>query len=354
MDFHIGNCMIGDNHPTFIIAEMSANHGHSIDRAIEIIRSADRAGADAVKLQTYTADTITLKSSKKDFLLSKDSPWVEHNTLWDLYNEAYTPWEWHGALFEEARHLGLEIFSSPFDHTAVDFLEQFDPPAYKIASPEITDIPLIEKVAATGKPIIISTGLANFADIELVVERLKNKGLRNIALLKCTTAYPAPVNEMNLLTIKDMKQRFGVASGLSDHSVGSAVPTAAVALGANLIEKHFRLHGGEDSVDSFFSMDENDFRKMVSDVRTVEQAIGKVNYDISSSSSKNLNGRRSLYVVKPIKLGEAFTEDNIRSIRPAGGLHPKYYDEILKGIASKALEVGDRLSWDVVKQERSS
>ena len=249
MEFSIGRRIVGDGHPTFIVAEMSANHGHSLEQAIEVIRAAHRAGADAIKLQTYTADTITLKSSKEDFLINKDSPWAEHKTLWDLYNQAYTPWEWHGQLFEEASSLGLEIFSSPFDHSAVDFLQQFDPPAYKIASPEITDIPLIEKVASTGKPVIISTGLANLDDIELAVNTLRDNGVNDIVLLKCTTAYPAPPDEANLLTIPDIKQRFNVLSGLSDHTLGSAVPIASVVLGASLVEKHFRLNDLDETVD---------------------------------------------------------------------------------------------------------
>ena len=348
MEFSIGNRVVGDGNPAFIVAEMSGNHSHSIDQAIEVIRAAHRAGADAIKLQTYTADTITLKSSKEDFLIEKSSPWVEHSTLWDLYNKAYTPWEWHGQLFEEARHLGLEIFSSPFDHSSVGFLEQFDPPAYKIASPEITDIPLIEKISSTGKPVIVSTGLADFDDIELVINTLRSKGVSDIILLKCTTAYPAPPEEANLSTIPDMSRRFGVVSGLSDHTLGSAVPVASVVLGASLIEKHFRLNNAEETVDSFFSMNESDFRQMIMDVRTAEQAIGKVSYDITDSARKSLRGRRSLYVAKPINAGEIFTEENIRSVRPAKGLHPKHYYDVLGRQANTDLQTGDRLSWEVI------
>jgi pseudaminic acid synthase len=349
MKINIGKHILGSGHPTFIVAEMSGNHGGSLDRAIDIVRSAKKVGADAIKLQTYTADTITLKSNLEDFSLPTDSPWNSHATLWDLYNEAHTPWEWHEEIFNEARRLGLEVFSSPFDLTAVDLLEDLDVSAYKIASPEITDIPLLEKVGQTGKPVIVSTGVADLNDIELALGTLRNAGASDLILLKCTTAYPAPIEESNLLTISDMVNRFGVLSGLSDHSMGSSAPIAAVALGASFIEKHFTLDDAEETVDSFFSSGEKEFEKMVKDIRLVEKALGHPSYDIAPSALPNLRGRRSLYVSASIKKGEIFTELNIKSVRPSFGLHPKHYKEVIGRHATCDLEMGERLSWDIIK-----
>ena len=349
MEIRIGKHILGPGHPAFIVAEMSGNHGGSMERALDIVRAAKRSGADAVKLQTYTADTITLNSSNKDFLIPSETPWADHSTLWELYNKAFTPWEWHEAIFREARNLGMEVFSSPFDESAVDFLEQLDVPAYKIASPEITHIPLLEKVARTGKPIIISTGIAEIADIELALATLRNAGTGEIIMLKCTTAYPAPMEESNLITINDMIVRFGVLSGLSDHSLGTVAPVVSVAFGASLIEKHFTLDDGQETVDSFFSSGEEEFSKMVHDIRLAEKAIGKVSYEIAPSAISNLLGRRSIYVSSFINAGHVIDSTNVKVVRPSFGLHPKYYREVLGCHAKCDLQVGDRLSWDVIE-----
>ena len=341
----IGKSLLGPGHPAFIVAEMSGNHGGRPQRALEIVRAAARAGADAVKLQTYTADTITLKSDGEDFRLTS-GPWAEHASLWDLYDRAHTPWDWHEPIFREARALGLEVFSSPFDESAVDLLERLDAPAYKIASPEITHIPLLRKVARTGKPVILSSGVATLEDLELALATLREHGARELVLLKCTTAYPAPPQETNLLTIADMERRFGVLSGLSDHSIGTAVPVAAVALGARMIEKHFTLDGGEETVDSFFSSGEQEFGRLVNDIRLVEQALGRVNYDITPSALPSLRGRRSLYIAAPVRAGEALSQGNVKCVRPSLGLHPRHLDEVLGRRAVRDLAAGERLRWE--------
>lgn len=349
MEIRIGKHILGPGHPTFIVAEMSGNHGGSLDRALEIVRSAKRAGADAIKLQTYTADTITLKSDREDFRILDGTPWADHSTLWDLYNKAHTPLDWHEAIFSEARGLDMEVFSSPFDESSVDLLERLEAPAYKIASPEITHIPLLEKVAHTGKPIIISTGIAELADIELALATLRYAGAHEIIILKCTTAYPAPPEESNLRTISDMITRFGVLSGLSDHTMGTVNAVASVALGACLIEKHFTLDDSNETVDSFFSSGEEEFTRMVHDIRLAERAIGQASYEITPSALPSLRGRRSLYVSAAIKAGDTFTESNIKSVRPSFGLHPKYYSEVIGRHAKRDLQAGDRLNWDVVE-----
>lgn len=349
MEFKIGNTLVGDNHPTFIVAEMSANHNGSLDEAIEIVRSAKRSGANAIKIQTYTANTITVNSNKEDFLISKDSPWNSHKTLWNLYDAAHTPWEWHHKIFNEAKRLGLEFFSSPFDNTAVDFLEELDVGAYKIASPEITNIPLIKKVAKTGKPIIISSGLSEFDDLDLAVKTLRQLKSENICILKCTTAYPSPVNEINLLTIPDIVKKFKVISGLSDHTLGSVAPIANTVLGGAIIEKHLVLDN-KNSVDSFFSLEETEFKKMVDDIRYIEQALGNVNYKVTKSASKSIKNRSSLYITKKIKKGDILSNDNIKAVRPGLGLHPKYLENIIGKIAVKDIDVGERLSWDLIKE----
>jgi pseudaminic acid synthase len=270
LEFKIGTRVLGPGRPAFVVAEISGNHGGDLDRALEIVRAAKRAGADAVKLQTYTADTITLDSCRDDFQLPGDSPWSNKGSLHQLYTTAHTPWEWHKELFAEAKRQDIVIFSSPFDESAVDLLEQLGVPAYKIASPEITHIPLIRRVAQTGKPVILSTGISALEDVELAVETLRKGGCRQIMVLKCTTAYPAPPEESNLRTIPDIVKRFGVLSGLSDHSLGSASAIAAVVLGGVLIEKHFTLDDHSETVDSFFSSGESDFRRMVLDIRQAE------------------------------------------------------------------------------------
>lgn len=350
IEISIGEHVLGNGHPTFIVAEMSGNHGGSLVRAKEIVRAAKNAGANAIKLQTYTADTITLKSDLEDFRMQSDSPWESHATLWELYDKAHTPWEWHEEIFYEARRLGLEVFSSPFDETAVDFLEDLKVQAYKIASPEITHIPLLEKVARTSKPVIISAGVANLEDIELALATLRNSGAKEIILLKCTTAYPAPLEETNLITISDMAKRFNVLVGLSDHTIGTVSAVASVALGANFIEKHFNLDDDQETVDSFFSSGEQEFKKLVQEIRYLEKAMGSQNYEITPSAIPNIRGRRSLYISKPIKSGDLLTDLNIKCVRPSFGLHPKYYKEIIGKRAKCDLGIGDRLSWDVIEE----
>lgn len=349
MKIHIGRHALGQGCPVFIVAEMSANHGGSIERALEIVRSAKRAGADAVKLQTYTADTITLKCDREDFRIPDSSPWGGYTTLWGLYNEAFTPWEWHKEIFSEARRLDMEVFSSPFDESSVDLLEELNVSAYKIASPEITHIPLLEKVARTGKPVIISTGIAELADIELALATLRASGAREIIMLKCTTAYPAPPEEGNLQTIADMASRFGVLPGLSDHTMGTVTAVASVALGTCLIEKHFTLQDGEETVDSFFSLGEKEFSSLVQDIRLTEKALGQVCYEVTPSAKSSMRGRRSLYVSAPIKAGEKISADNIKCVRPSFGMHPKFYKEVLGRRVSRDLQLGDRLSWEVIE-----
>ena len=336
----IGNLEINSDSKVFIIAELSANHNGSLDTALETIRAAKRAGADCIKLQTYTAETITIDSRKDDFLI-KGTIWEGRN-LYELYQEAYTPWEWHQALFEEAKNQGLICFSSPFDTTAVDFLESLNVPAYKIASFEITDIPLIEYVASKGKPIILSTGIAEIEDIELAIDACKRMGNHDIALLKCTSSYPAPINEANMIMIKDLAERYGVVSGLSDHTMGNTVPIVATCFGAKIIEKHFILDHSIGGPDASFSMDEAEFTAMVKAVREAESAIGVVDYTLTEKQAKGKDFSRSLYVVEDIKEGEVITEKNVRSIRPGFGLHPKFYNQALGSKAIKNFERGDR------------
>lgn len=342
--FKIGNTWVGEGHPTFIIAEMSANHGGKLEVALEIVRAAKRAGADAVKLQTYKADTITMDSDNPDFLLPSDSPWQKQKNLFSLYEKAYMPWEWHKPLYEEAQKLGIEIFSSPFDLTAVELLSDLDSVAYKIASPEITDIPLIEAVAKQGKPIILSTGLAEYTDIALAVKTLQQQNHDQFAFLKCTTAYPAPIEEANLKLIQQMKLDFECLSGLSDHTLGHEAAITSVALGGDIIEKHFMLNNSEETADSFFSLSEDQFADMVKSVRLVEKAIGVADYSLSTSAQGNLRGRRSLYIAKDISAGEPITPDHLKSVRPSFGLHPKYFQDVLGKKVSRDLKFGDRLS----------
>lgn len=330
--------MFFKKHHCFILAELSANHNGSLENALETIRAAKRAGADAIKLQTYTPDTITIDCDKEDFKI-KGSIW-DGKKLYDLYKEAYTPWEWHKELFAEARKVGLICFSSPFDKTAVDFLEDLDAPAYKIASLEITDIPLIEYVASKGKPVIISTGIAGLDDIELALDACKRMGNEQIILLKCTSSYPAPIEEANLSMIPDMAKRFGVLTGLSDHTPGISVPVAATVLGARVIEKHFILDHSIGGPDASFSLDEQEFTAMVKAVREAEASIGKVDYTLTDKMKKSREFSRSLYVVKDIKAGELITEENVRSIRPGFGLHPKFLPEILGKKAAQSLLKG--------------
>ncbi len=332
---------------TFIIAELSANHNGSKQVALDSIRAAKQAGADAIKIQTYTANTITLNCDKPDFIVGPGL-W-EGETLYGLYQKAYTPWEWHEEIFHVAKEEGLVCFSTPFDKTAVDLLESLGNPIYKIASFEITDIPLIQYIASKRKPVILSTGIALEEDIRLALDTLRAGGCNDITLLKCTSAYPAPIADANLMTIPDMKQRFGVKVGLSDHTEGYAVPMAAVALGAEVVEKHFIIDRSIGGPDSAFSMEADEFKLMVENIRKVETALGCVNYPADSSKIKGREFCRSLYVAEDIKAGEVITAENVRSVRPGYGLHPKHLPELLGRKVNRDLEVGDRMSWEVVE-----
>ena len=332
---------------TFIIAEMSANHNHHLDIAIETIKAAKKAGADAIKIQTYTADTLTLDCHTPDFINGKGL-W-EGQALYDLYKQAYTPWEWHEEIFHVAKEEGIVCFSTPFDKTAVDFLEKLDNPIYKIASFEITDIPLIQYIASKRKPVILSTGIAMEEDIQLALDTLKKNGCDDITLLKCTSAYPAPIEDANLLTIPDMKQRFGVKVGLSDHSGGSTVPMAAVALGAEVVEKHFIIDRSIGGPDSGFSMNAEEFTEMVNNVRNVEKALGSVYYPTDPKKIKGREFCRSLYVAEDVKAGDIVTESNVRSVRPGFGLHPKYFNMVLGQTFKKDAQKGERFSLEFIK-----
>jgi pseudaminic acid synthase len=344
----IGKRRIGSGQSAYIIAEISANHNQSYDAAIRLIHAAKGAGADAVKLQTYTPDTITLDCRGDLFRIENGSLW-EGRCLYDLYGEAYTPWEWHVGLFEVARNAGLDIFSTAFDPSAVDFLEALSVPVHKIASFEIVDIPLIEKMAATGKPLIISTGMATLGEIEEAVETARGAGSNQIALLKCTSAYPASPEEMNLRTIPHLAETFGVPVGLSDHTLGIEVPVTAVALGSCIIEKHFTLDRSVKGSDSDFSLEPQEFKSMVDTIRVAEKALGHVHYGVSEQEAKSRVFRKSLFVIKDVKAGETFTKDNIKSIRPGYGLHPRYLKDVLGKFAGCDIERGTPLSWDAVK-----
>lgn len=324
----------------YIIAELSANHNGSIENAINTIKAAKRSGADAIKLQTYTADTMTIDSNKDDFII-KGTVW-NGRKLYDLYREAYTPWEWHETLFSVAEMEGLDCFSSPFDKTAVDFLENLHCPIYKIASFEITDIPFIEYVASKGKPIIISTGIATMKEIELAVEVCRKVGNNQITLLKCTSSYPAPVEEANMAMIPELASRFNVVVGLSDHTIGSTVPVVAAVLGAKVIEKHLILDRDIGGPDASFSMNEIEFTEMVKAVREAERAIGMVSYELTPKQIEGRRFCRSLYVVKDIKKGEVISEDHVKSIRPGFGGKPIELKEIIGTISNIDLNIGDR------------
>lgn len=332
----------------FIIAELSANHNGSLNNALATIKAAKRAGADAIKLQTYTPDTITLDSERDDFKLKQGTIW-DGKCLYDLYKEAYTPWEWHEELFKAAQDEGLICFSSPFDPSAVQLLEGLNTPAYKIASFEITDIPLIELVASKKKPIIISTGIAEEEDIQLAVDACRRQGNNQIALLKCTSSYPAPIDEANMVMVKDLADRFDVISGLSDHTLGNTVPVVATCFGAKIIEKHFILDRSIGGTDASFSLDENEFTLMAKAVREAEKAIGEVNYNLTDKQRKSRDFSRSLYVVEDINKGEKISENNVRSIRPGYGLHPQYFKEILGKQATKFVSRGTPFTRDIIE-----
>lgn len=327
----------------FIIAELSANHNGSIETALETVKAAKRAGADAIKLQTYTAETMTIDCKNNFFMIKQDTAW-DGEYLFDLYKRAYTPWEWHQEIYNLAKEEGLICFSSPFDNSAVDFLEELNSPIYKIASFEITDIPLIEYTASKGKPIIISTGIAEVKDIELAIETCKKVGNNDITILKCTSAYPADPKDANLLTIPDIKSKFGVKAGLSDHTMGIEGPVVAVALGATVIEKHFILDKSIGGPDAHFSLDEKEFTEMVAAVRKAEQMIGSVDYEMTDKKKKSRQFSRSLFIVKDVKAGEKLSKENVRSIRPGFGLHPKYLSEIIGKEFNQDIAMGKPLS----------
>ena len=329
--------------PVFIVAELSANHNQNLTIALETLKAAKEAGADAIKLQTYTADTLTLKSDKKDFIIKNNSIW-DNMSYYDLYNRAHTPWEWHEELFKLAKEYGLVCFSTPFDKSSVDFLESLKNPIYKVASFEITDIPLIRYIASKGKPIIFSSGISTENDINLAIKTARNEGNNQICLLKCTSSYPAPFEESNLKMITDFKKKFQVIPGLSDHTLGIVSPIVATSLGARIIEKHFILDKKIDSPDSSFSLNKHEFKDMVDAIRKTEKVIGEVDYQLTKSQQKGKFFSRSLYVCKNVVKGEIISENNIKSVRPGFGLHPKFYNEILGKKFSKKLYFGDRLS----------
>ena len=340
----INGRIIGDGHPAYIIAEMSANHAGSMERALELIHAAKDAGADCVKIQTYTADTMTSDCHNEYFQIEKGT-WEGEN-LYGLYQKAYTPWEWQEQLRDEAAKVGIDFLSTPFDPLSVAFLEELGVHFYKIASFELVDIPLLECVAAKNKPIVMSTGMGTLEEIQEAVDAIYSTGNRQLALMKCSSAYPAKPEEMNLRTIQDLKERFGVPVGLSDHSMGAFSAATAVAMGANLIEKHFCISRAVKNPDAVFSMEPQEFRQMVEQVREVEQAMGTVCYGITSQEESNACFRRSLFVVQDIAAGEMLTPENIRSIRPAYGLKPKHYQEVLGRTAKRALKRGTPLSFE--------
>ncbi len=344
----INNRRIGQGEPVYIIAEMSANHGQDFNKAVDIIKAAKKAGADAVKLQTYTPDTMTIKSREKYFEIGKGTAWEGRN-LYDLYKEAYTPWEWFPKLKKLANKLDIDFFSTPFDSTAVDFLEELEVPAYKIASFEIVDLPLIKYVAKTGKPTIMSTGMADENEIQEAVDIFYSAGGSQLALLKCTSAYPAPVQEMDLNTIPYIADRFKVPAGLSDHTLDHTVPIIAVSLGASIIEKHFTINRSEKSPDSTFSLEPDEFSKMVKSVRITEKALGKKSLGPGITESKSIVFRRSIFAVADIAAGERFTLGNIRIIRPGHGLKPKHYGKIISKQAASEIKTGTPLSWNLIK-----
>ncbi len=338
---------IGSGYRTYLVAEMSANHGREYEKAVRIIEAAAEAGADAIKLQTYTPDTLTIDCDREYFRI-KGTMWEGRN-LYDLYREAHTPWDWQPKLKEVAQGLGMDLFSTPFDASAVDFLEAMDVPCYKVASFEIVDIPLLKKVAGAGKPVIMSTGMATLAEIEEAVDTLREAGCEQLALLKCTSAYPAPVEEMNLRTIPHLAEAFHVPVGLSDHTPGIEVPITAVSFGACIIEKHFTLDRSLTGPDSAFSLEPGEFKAMVNAVRTAEKALGEVRYGVSQREEESKVFRRSLFIVKDVVAGEVFTEDNVRSIRPGYGLHPRHLEDVLGRHATIDVEAGTPLAWKLVR-----
>lgn len=352
MNFKIRDREIGSGNPAYIIAEMSANHGGSLERAKEIIWAAKEAGADCVKIQTYTADTLTLNCDNEYFKI-KGGPWQKDNTMYELFSKANTPWEWHGALKEEAGRAGIDFFSAPFDATAVDFLEELGVEFYKIASPEMVDVPLVRYVASKGKPIIMSTGMASLGEIELAVRTVRGQGNESLALLRCAVSYPAVTDQMNLRTLQNVAETFGVPVGLSDHSQGSIGAVTAVALGASVIEKHFCISRDIETPDSFFSMEKEEFAQMVRDVRQAERAIGQVAYGPTEQEEGNLAvARRSIFCSADIRKGERFTPDNVRVVRPGYGLEPKFYDRLLGSVALRDISFGTPIAFGMFGEEK--
>lgn len=348
----VNNRRIGSDYPVYIVAEMSANHGQDFEQAVKIIEAAKEAGADAIKIQTYTPDTLTINCNNEYFQIGKGTIWEGRN-LYELYDEAYTPWDWQPKLKEIADQLGLDLFSTPFDETAVDFLEAMHVPVYKIASFEIVDLQLLRMIAQTGKPIIMSTGMATLAEIDEAVQTVRGAGGDKLALLKCTSAYPAPSEEMNLRTIPHLAEAFGLPVGLSDHTLSIAVPVAAVALGACIIEKHFTLSRTTPGPDSAFSLEPHEFKAMVEAIRTAEKALGAVYYGVSEREAKSAAFRRSLFIVQDMKAGEMFTSENVRSIRPGYGLHTRHLKEVVGRYTSQDIKRGTPLTWDMVGERRN-
>ncbi|MDN2702676.1 pseudaminic acid synthase [Janthinobacterium sp. SUN100] len=344
----IGNRLIGKNHPPFVIAEMSGNHNQSLERALEIVEAAAKTGAHALKIQTYTPDTMTLDLDEREFHISDPNSLWAGTSLYKLYGEAYTPWEWHKPIFDRARELGMIPFSTPFDDTAVDFLETLDMDCYKIASFENTDLPLIRRVAATGKPMIISTGMASVAELDETVRAAREAGCKDLILLKCTSTYPATPENTNILTIPHLRGLFDCEVGLSDHTMGVGVSVASVALGASVIEKHFTLSRADGGVDSSFSMEPDEMRSLVIESERAWQALGKISYGATEKEKKSLVFRRSLYITQDMKAGEVLSPQNLRAIRPGLGLPPKHYDMVLGQTVKQDVKAGTALSWNLI------
>ena len=341
---------IGGKNKCFIVAEISANHAGKLSNVLKLITKSKEIGADAVKIQTYTPDDITLNCDNKDFQINTKSAWANYGSMWDLYNNAQTPDEWHAKIFEHARNIGILIFSSPFSESSVDLLENLNCPIYKLASPEITHIPLIEKIAKTNKPIIISTGLSIKEDIILAIKKFKKISKAKIFLLKCTSEYPAAYEDVNLKTMVDMKKIFKTEVGLSDHTLGTEIPLGAIAMGASIIEKHICIDKKIKTVDNFFSLDVKEFEYMIKSIRNLEKAIGKINYDIPINIKKNLSGKRSIYFSKDIKNNDVITKESIKIVRPAYGLHPKFYTKIIGMRVNKNHKFGERDKLSSVKK----
>jgi pseudaminic acid synthase len=348
-EIKIADKLIGRNHPPFVIAEMSGNHNQSLERALEIVEAAAKTGAHALKIQTYTPDTMTLDLDEREFHISDPCSLWAGTSLYKLYGEAYTPWEWHKPIFDRARELGIIAFSTPFDNTAVDFLESLDVPCYKIASFENTDLPLIRRVAATGKPLIISTGMASVAELDETVCAAREAGCKDLILLKCTSTYPATAENTNILTIPHLRELFGCEVGLSDHTMGLGVSVASVALGATVIEKHFTLHRADGGVDSAFSMEPAEMAQLVVESERAWQALGQVRYGPTEAEKKSIQFRRSLYIVQDLKVGEELTSENVRAIRPGLGLPTKYLEHVLGRVVKQSVRRGTAIKWELLE-----